>query len=54
MTNIDEVKIERRVSIPEAKELAKRSVYLKWRPDALLPEDQQYAVVLYDPEEAGG
>jgi hypothetical protein len=50
MTNTDE-KIEKRVSIPEAREMSNRGVYLKWRPDSTLPEDQQYAVVLYDPEE---
>ena len=52
MTNNDEVKAEeKRVNIPEAREMLNRGVYLKWRPDSSLPEDQQYAVVLYDPEE---
>jgi hypothetical protein len=51
MENIDEVKEEKRVNIPEARIMANRGVYLKWRPDTSLPEEQQYAVVLYDPEE---
>lgn len=49
MTKIETQNEEKRVSIPEARELAKRGVYLKWRPDESLPEDQQYALVKYDP-----
>jgi len=51
MNDIEQKAEEKRVSIPEAKVLAQRGVYLKWRPNESLPEEQQYAVVLYDPEE---
>jgi hypothetical protein len=42
---------KRRVSIPEAREMAKRGVSLIWRPIETLPEEEQYAEVCYDPEE---
>jgi hypothetical protein len=40
-----------RVSIPTAQEMSKRGVSLLWRPDPTLKEADQYAIVLFDPEE---
>jgi hypothetical protein len=44
--------LENRTKLPldKAKELVDRGGSVIWRPDSSLPEDQQYAIVMNDPE----
>ena len=41
---------KKKVSLADAKELVDRGGSVIWRPDPSIPEEEQYAVVIIDPE----